>query len=75
MSAAVEKHYTPAEIAKIWAVSEKTVIRAFRDAEGVLRLGSEQRTLLRIPESVLAAHHDQRSRGFVGELKRRRRRI
>ena len=63
---ALERHYSVAEVAKMWALSEKTVRRMFEDEDGVLNWGSPEtrrkrgyRTL-RIPESVLHRVHRKR---------------
>jgi hypothetical protein len=60
-----EKHYSVAELAKIWQLSEHTVRRMFENQPGVLRWGSEEQRFrrryvtLRIPESVVARVHRQ----------------
>jgi len=72
---ATEQHYTPAQVAKMWALSEQSIRRIFRDRPGVVVLGSRKRIMVRISESVLAAVHDERSRGFLAELKSRGRRV
>jgi AraC-like DNA-binding protein len=63
---ALEQHYSIAEVAKMWALSEKTVRRMFEDEDGVLNWGAPEtrrkrgyRTL-RIPESVLHRVHRKR---------------
>ena len=63
---ALERHYSVAEVAKMWALSEKTVRRMFGDEDGVLNWGAPEtrrkrgdRTL-RIPESVLHRVHRKR---------------
>lgn len=63
---ALERHYSVADVAKMWALSEKTVRRMFEDEDGVLNWGSPEtrrkrgyRTL-RIPESVLHRVHRKR---------------
>lgn len=64
----LERHYSVSEIAKMWALSEKTVRRMFEDEEGVLQWGSPETRrkrgyiTLRIPESVMLRVHHQRSR-------------
>ncbi len=67
--AALEKHYTALEVAKIWAVSEQTVRRVFGKEPGVLTWGREGKVgrtgymSMRIPESVLIrVHQRMRSR-------------
>lgn len=60
---AMERHYTPEEIAKAWGVSADTVRRVFEDEPGVLlienhRAGSRRRyRTLRIPASVVDRVH------------------
>jgi MarR-like DNA-binding transcriptional regulator SgrR of sgrS sRNA len=62
----LERHYSVSEIAKMWALSEKTVRRMFEDEEGVLQWGSPETRrkrgyiTLRIPESVLHRVHQKR---------------
>jgi hypothetical protein len=58
-----EKHYSVIEIAKLWALSEKTVRRIFEREPGVIRWSREEtlhkrgyRTL-RVPETVLHRVH------------------
>jgi hypothetical protein len=61
--AALEKHYTVAEVASLWSVSEDTIRRLFRDRADVFKLATpdtkEKRgyCVLRIPESVVKAVH------------------
>ena len=63
---ASERHYTPRDIAKLWAVSEKSVIRVFEKEPGVLviqnSLGRNARRhrTMRIPFSVLDRVHRSR---------------
>lgn len=73
--AATQKHYSPKELAELWAVSEETIRRVFRDRPGVVVLGGKKRLIIRIPESVVLAVHDERSRGFVAKLKSSGRRV
>jgi hypothetical protein len=60
-----EKHYSVAELAALWALSEKTIRRMFENEPGVLRWGSEETrfkrayTTLRIPETVVLRVHRQ----------------
>lgn len=62
----LERHHSISEIAKMWALSEKTVRRMFEDEEGVLQWGSPETRrkrgyiTLRIPESVLHRVHQKR---------------
>ncbi len=64
----LERHYSVTEIAKMWALSEKTVRRMFEDEEGVLQWESPETRrkrgyiTLRIPESVLLRVHRERTR-------------
>jgi transcriptional antiterminator len=65
---ALERHYSVSEVAKMWALSERTVRRMFEDEDGVLHWGTiETRRkrgyiTLRIPESVMLRVHRQRTR-------------
>lgn len=58
-----EKHYTPDELAKLWAISPETVRKLFRNEPGVLKIGktgSRYRRgyiTLRIPEQVAERVH------------------
>ena len=60
-----EKHYTPQEVAKLWAISRDTVRRLFADEPGVVRIGKPLTTrrrpyiTIRIPASVLQRVHDR----------------
>lgn len=72
---ATEKHYTAGEIAKLWQISDRQVIRIFADRPGVLRIGGKKRITIRIPESVLRAEHEHRAGGVIRELKRGRRSV
>ena len=68
---ALERHYTVAEIAALWELSEDCIRAIFRHAPGVLKLARPERrnkrgyTSLRIPESVLQRTHE-RLRGKAG---------
>jgi hypothetical protein len=60
-----ERHYTPAEVAKIWGISVDFARDIFRNEADVLaleRTGSKKYTTLRIPESVLERVHNRLSR-------------
>lgn len=78
---ATERHYSPAEVAEMWNVSAETVRRMFEDCEGVLRIanprrpGRRKRVTLRISQSALDRLHQQRSAGFLSEVKARRRKV
>jgi hypothetical protein len=58
-----EKHYSVIEIAKLWALSEKTVRRIFEREPGVIRWTREEKLhkrgyrTLRVPETVLYRVH------------------
>lgn len=63
-SAALERHYTVAEIAEFWGWSDDKVRSVFRDEPGVLlskhrtlRARKRQNVMLRIPESVVLRVH------------------
>ena len=56
-SVAMQRHYTIAEVAKTWSLSQSTVLRIFKSEPGVLRLGNVNsrkrvKISLRIPENV-----------------------
>lgn len=58
-SSALEQHYTPAEVAKLWRMSDDYIRDVFRDEPGVIKIDRPEtmhkrgyRTL-RIPESVV----------------------
>jgi hypothetical protein len=62
----LERHYTVAEVAEMWGLSETKVRHLFRDAPGVLqtklrtlRPRKRQHVGLRIPESVLIRVHGE----------------
>lgn len=80
----IERHYSVKEVAEMWHISEATVRRIFQDETGVLPISMPQlvrnrkhrpHVLLRIPESVLARVHENRSRGFGLEVQPRRSRV
>jgi hypothetical protein len=58
-----EKHYSVIEIAKLWALSEKTVRKIFEREPGVIYWSTEERLhkrgyrTLRVPETVLHRVH------------------
>ncbi len=58
-----ERHYSVIEIAKLWALSEKTVRRIFEREPGVIRWSREEKLhkrgyrTLRVPETVLHRVH------------------
>jgi len=63
---ALERHFTPKQLADLWALDESTVRRIFQDEPGVLKIGKSGRRdgkrdyiTLRIPASV-AVHVHQR---------------
>jgi hypothetical protein len=65
---ALERHYSVAEIAKLWNFSTPTITRYFEDEPGVVKLeNTPSRHLrsyrtLRIPESVLIRVHTRLKR-------------
>jgi hypothetical protein len=67
---ALQRHFTPKELAQRWALDESTIRRMFMDEPGVLKIGKANRRdgkrdyiTLRIPESVALRVHQRRSRG------------
>jgi hypothetical protein len=67
-AAFTERHYTPAEIATRWNLSQDAVRNIFQNEPGVLVLGNAETrhrrryTTLRIPESVVARVHRRMSK-------------
>jgi hypothetical protein len=60
-----EKHYTPAEVAKLWGISVDFARDLFKNEPDVLaleRTGSKRYVTLRIPEAVLVRVHNRFSR-------------
>jgi hypothetical protein len=63
---ALERHYSPQQVADMWGVSANTVRRAFRGEPGVVEFGSDEtlrhrrRKIMRIPESALIRVHERR---------------
>ena len=68
LSPALERHFTPKELAELWGFNENTIRRLFIDEPGVLkygapcRRGKRQYISLRIPQSVAERVHRERSR-------------
>jgi len=62
---ALERHYTPREIAELWGWSPKTVIRRFRNEPGVLLVRRDETRSKRaysqitIPESIALKMHER----------------
>jgi transcriptional regulator GlxA family with amidase domain len=62
---ALEKHYSVAEIAELWAVSDDTVRRLFEEEPGVLTFGVEESARkrryrsMRIPQSIMIRVHQR----------------
>ena len=60
-----EKHYSVSELAKLWALSERTIRRMFEKEPGVLCWGSSESRFkrgyktLRVPETVMLRVHRQ----------------
>jgi hypothetical protein len=58
-----EKHYSVIEIAKLWALSEKTVRKIFETEPGVIHWSTQERLhkrgyrTLRVPETILHRVH------------------
>ena len=67
-----ERHYSVQEIAEMWGLSGDKVRKMFQDVDGVLKIGftstvkkgRKPYVTLRIPASVLARFHEDRSHGF-----------
>ena len=63
-----ERHYTVAELASNWNISQDTIRRLFADHPGVLVIAKPTRRkriyrVLRIPESVAIAVYQKLTRG------------
>ena len=63
---ATEKHYTPAEVGKLWGFSTQAMIRLFENEPGVVFLGTrvpqngkQRRMFLRIPKSLMERKHEE----------------
>jgi hypothetical protein len=60
---ALEKHYTPAELAVLWGLSPDFIRDRFRDEPGVLKIDRPERMrkrgycTIRIPQSVASRVH------------------
>ena len=66
---ALEHHFTPKQLGRLWGLDESTIRRLFEDTPGVLRIGKSGRRdgrrdyiSLRIPASVAARVHAERSK-------------
>ncbi len=64
-----ERHFTPKELAALWALDETTIRRLFYDEPGVLKIGKANRhdgkrdyVSLRIPESIARRIHIRKSK-------------
>ena len=61
----MQRHYSVAELAEAWKLSENTIRRMFEDEPGVLKWGTTESkykrryTTLRIPETVVLRVHRQ----------------
>ncbi len=62
----VERHYSVAELARLWRLSTRTIRRMFENEPGVLQWGNSETRFkrsyvtLRIPETVVLRVHRQR---------------
>ncbi len=71
MQSAIERHFTVFEVSDLWQLHPDTVRKLFRDQPGVLKIGSKERrgkqgyVTLRIPESVLARVHAERTKAVA----------
>lgn len=58
-AATTQPHFSVSTIAELWAYSEDTIVRLFKDRKGVLKVGTtpgrgrRPRITLRIPYSVM----------------------
>ncbi len=68
MPAAVERHYTPAEVAELWNLDVETIRRIFQHEHGIVVLQSPVNKhkrpykTIRIPQSVLERVHQRLQR-------------
>jgi hypothetical protein len=68
MQSAIERHFTVLEVSELWQLHPDTVRKMFRGQPGVLKIGGKERrgkqgyVTLRIPESVLARVHAERTK-------------
>ena len=65
-SSAFEKHYRVKDLALLWGISTKTLIRIFANEAGVIRIdnagaGKRKYATLSIPESVASRVHERLS--------------
>jgi hypothetical protein len=62
-----ERHYAPADLAKVWGVDVETIRNLFREEPGVVKIGEKAQRYkrsyltLRIPESVAVRVHKRLS--------------
>jgi hypothetical protein len=60
---ALERHFTPSELGKLWHLSPRFVRELFQDVPGVMKIDRPERmhkrgyTTLRVPESVALRLH------------------
>jgi hypothetical protein len=64
---ALERHYTPRELAETWQLHPETIRRMFKDESGVLKIvghrrGKREKITIRIPLSVAERVHVAKSR-------------
>jgi hypothetical protein len=66
---ALERHYTPQELADLWGFDQTTIRRMFIDEPGVLKEGRRARrdgkrsyVSLRIPASIAQRVHERKAR-------------
>jgi hypothetical protein len=63
--AALEKHFTPQELGRLWGFSPDTIRKIFENTPGVLRVQGPPRRFkrqyvsMRIPESVAQKRHTE----------------
>ncbi len=62
-----EKHYRVSDLALLWSVHPKTVLRLFAKEPGVLRLPGKRSVIL-IPASVAARVHERLSQDTLKAL-------
>jgi hypothetical protein len=69
LTAALERHFTPAELGELWGFDQTTIRRMFVDEPGVLKIGKQARrdgkrayVSVRIPASIAQRVHARKTR-------------
>lgn len=66
---ALDRHFTPAELGKLWGFTPKTIQRLFRDEPGVVKITNQTKlcrkreyVTLRIPAAIAQRVHSRLTR-------------